>query len=102
MGQASLDFGEDGTEGLGPPIGIYSCVLCDSRYSMKVHLNQHYRATHRGRLPEYRGKKRQSILNRMMVNERVEKSLTWAYNLPSFTIQLIALLIFVLVYYNIQ
>jgi hypothetical protein len=101
MGQGSLDFSEGGAEGLGPPIGIYSCVLCDSRYSMKANLNQHYRATHRSNLPDYRGNMRESILNRI-ISERVEKSLTWAYSLPSFTIQLIALLILVFVYYNIQ
>ena len=53
MRQASLSYnGEKQAEYL-PLIGIYSCLICDRRFSTKVRLKQHYVGTHRQSIPNY-------------------------------------------------
>jgi hypothetical protein len=37
-------------------VGIYSCLLCERRFSTKLQLNQHYRNRHREDIQDYEGK----------------------------------------------
>ena len=39
-----------------PLIGIYSCLLCERRFSTKLRLNRHYRETHGENIQDYKGK----------------------------------------------
>ena len=43
-------------EGQLPLIGIYSCLLCERRFSTKLRLNRHYRETHGENIQDYKGK----------------------------------------------
>ena len=36
-----------------PLIGIYSCLLCERRFSTKLRLNRHYRETHGENIQDY-------------------------------------------------
>jgi len=38
-----------------PLVGIYSCLLCERRFSTKLQLNQHYRQKHGDSIHNYEG-----------------------------------------------
>jgi len=38
-----------------PLIGIYSCLLCERRFSTKLQLNRHYRERHGENIQDYEG-----------------------------------------------
>jgi hypothetical protein len=49
-------------DGWLPLIGIYSCLLCERRFSTKPQLNRHYRERHRENIQDYTGKGRVIIV----------------------------------------
>lgn len=55
MGQTSLDYQRRESEGLGPSIGLYSCVFCDRCFGTKPQLKSHYYKKHGESIPNYEG-----------------------------------------------
>jgi hypothetical protein len=55
MGQSSLDYQNSQPGTLLPLIGLYSCVLCDRRFSTKAQLKKHYNRQHEESIPSYEG-----------------------------------------------
>jgi hypothetical protein len=55
MGQSSLDYQNGQPCSLWPLIGLYSCILCDKRFSTKGQLKKHYYRQHEESIPSYEG-----------------------------------------------
>jgi hypothetical protein len=55
MGQISLDCQRRESVGLGPSIGLYSCIFCDRCFGTKPQLKSHYHNKHGEIIPNYEG-----------------------------------------------
>jgi hypothetical protein len=83
-----------------PLVGLYSCLYCERRFSIKHELKQHYRKRHRRCMPDYEGAKTVLARSATRARDAVERIATRCSDMPSSTSQLIALFILVLICYG--
>jgi hypothetical protein len=67
LGAISQDYGERRFEEQRPLIGIFSCLLCERRFSTKIQLKRHYYKAHRENIANYEGKTLAAFGNEMNI-----------------------------------